>query len=108
MPKISVNPKISIAKEEKRFYGNEILADFQAREKAILKEKESVPDDVPNHVGMQTINAKSDTGKYFVEFASASSIHGLNHLVAPNRHPVEKYIQINLVFMIALTYSDDR
>ncbi|XP_029041308.1 pickpocket protein 19-like [Osmia bicornis bicornis] len=94
--------KISV-KEEKRFYGNEILADFQAREKAILKEKESVPTDVPNHVGMQTINAKSDTGKYFVEFASTSSIHGLNHLVAPNRHPVEKFLAV--LFILAALLS---
>nr|XP_012141251.1 PREDICTED: uncharacterized protein LOC100882998 [Megachile rotundata] len=94
MPKISVNGSKTTAKEGKHFYDNEILADFQARQKAILREKESVPADVPKHVGMRTINPKSNVGKYFVEFASVSTIHGLNHLVAPNRHPVEKFLAV--------------
>lgn len=89
MPKISVNlaPKEIGANS---FYVKEILPDLQARQKATLQEIKSVPEDVPNHVGMQAINPKSNAGRYMVEFASASSIHGLNHLVAPNRHPIEK------------------
>lgn len=71
------------------FLENEILPNFQTRWRAVLKQKESIPDNYPNRIGMPTINAKSNTGKYFVEFASSSSVHGLNHLVARDRHPVE-------------------
>lgn len=90
MPRMSVNRAKSILKENDYFYGNEILPEFRARQKAALKELESVPEDGPNEVGMQTINPKTEVGKYFVEFSSGSTIHGLNHLVAPHRHPVEK------------------
>ncbi|XP_043523868.1 pickpocket protein 28-like [Frieseomelitta varia] len=71
------------------FFENEILPDFQTRWRATLKQQESIPDNYPNRIGMPTINAKSNAGKYFVEFASSSTVHGLNHLVARNRHPVE-------------------
>lgn len=90
MPKVSVNQAKSISKENDYFYGNEILPEFRARQKANLKELKSVPEDGPNEVGMQTINPKTELGKYFVEFSSGSTIHGLNHLVAPHRHPIEK------------------
>lgn len=76
-------------KKNNYFYKNEILPDFQARWETTLKERKSISTDLPNRIGMPTINPKSDAGKYFVEFASSSTIHGLNHLVAPNRHPVE-------------------
>ncbi|KOC70359.1 Sodium channel protein Nach [Habropoda laboriosa] len=80
------------------FYNNEILADFQARSKATLKGKEFVAADLPKQIGMPTIKPKSNTGKYFVEFASSSTLHGLNHLVTPNRHPLE--ILLALLFII--------
>ncbi|XP_076681114.1 pickpocket protein 19 [Andrena cerasifolii] len=93
MPKVAVNlaPKEIGANS---FLDKEILPDLQARRKATLQGIKSVPEDVPNHVGMQAINPKSNVGKYMVEFASASSIHGLNHLVAPNRHPIEKLLAV--------------
>ena len=44
----------------------------------------------PPQLGMDKIRAKSDFGKFFVDFASSSTIHGLNHLAAPHRHPFER------------------
>ncbi|OAD60203.1 hypothetical protein WN48_06132, partial [Eufriesea mexicana] len=49
-------------------------------------------------VGMPTIYPKSNAGKYFVEFASSSTVHGLNHLVAPNRHPIEIFLAVLFIF----------
>ncbi|XP_076761857.1 pickpocket protein 19 [Xylocopa sonorina] len=43
---------------------------------------------------MPTINPRSNAGKYFVMFASSSTIHGLNHVVAPNKHPIEKLLAV--------------
>ncbi|XP_076231108.1 pickpocket protein 19 [Calliopsis andreniformis] len=101
MPKISANVAKLMPKKSDYFYDNEILSDFQTRQKAALKEIKSVPAGVPDHVGMQTISPKTNVGKYLVEFASASSIHGLNHLVAPHRHPVEKFLAV-LFILVAL------
>ncbi|CAK9823349.1 Pickpocket protein 19 [Anthophora retusa] len=80
------------------FYKNEILADFQTRSKATLKDKKSVVSDLPKQIGMPTINPKSNAGKYFVEFASSSTLHGLNHLVTPNRHPLEIFLAVLFIF----------
>lgn len=83
-----------IPKEVNYFYDNEILLDLRTRQEATLRVLESVPAEDPKHVGMQTINPKTNAGKYFVEFAGVSTIHGLNHLVAPHRHPIEKLVII--------------
>ncbi|XP_043263887.1 uncharacterized protein LOC122404069 [Colletes gigas] len=95
MPKMSRNlAKSKESEEHNYFYKDEILPDIRARQKAIPTEKDStVPmEQIPNHLGMQTIDTKSNIGKYFVEFASTSTIHGLRHWVAPHRHPVEKFL----------------
>lgn len=89
MSKIPKNISEKTQGKNNYFYENEILPDFQARWGATLKQRKSVFEHYPNHIGMPIISAKSNAGKYFVEFASSSSVHGLNHLVAPNRHPVE-------------------
>ncbi|XP_053997452.1 pickpocket protein 19-like isoform X1 [Hylaeus anthracinus] len=94
-----------IPKEHDYFY-NEILPDFRIRETVILNEKKSVLTDDRTRVGMQTINPKSKSGKYFVEFASGSTIHGLKHLVAPHRHPIEKILAVLFIFgaLLCLIY----
>ncbi|XP_068985210.1 pickpocket protein 19-like [Bombus flavifrons] len=92
MSKIPKNISEKTQEKNNYFYENEILPDFQARWGATLKQRKSVFEHYPNHIGMPIISAKSNAGKYFVEFASSSSVHGLNHLVAPNRHPVETFL----------------
>ncbi|KAG7190655.1 hypothetical protein KM043_006737 [Ampulex compressa] len=43
-------------------YINEILRDYQQRSKNVFKEMELIPDDKPNQVGMEKMNAKSAFG----------------------------------------------
>ncbi|XP_017892228.1 pickpocket protein 19-like isoform X1 [Ceratina calcarata] len=86
-----------MASEGGYFYKDEILPDFQTRQKAALAGKESIPNDLPNKIGMPTINPKSNVKKYLVECVSLSSLHGFNHLVAPNRHPVERFMSFLVI-----------
>ncbi|CAL7939244.1 unnamed protein product [Xylocopa violacea] len=97
MSKRTVHPsalETGVPKEGNFFYEHEILSDLRSRWRTTIKEKESVPSDLPNQIGMPTINPKSNAGKYFVMFASSSTIHGLNHVVAPNKHPIEKFLAV--------------
>lgn len=41
-------------------------------------------------IGMDKIRAKTNAGKYFVDFASSATVHGFNHLTAPHRFPIER------------------
>ncbi|XP_034944557.1 pickpocket protein 19-like [Chelonus insularis] len=55
-----------------------------------------------------TTRSKSSFKKYLVEYASASTVHGLNHLIAPRRHIFEKllvafFIIGSLVILIILS-----
>ncbi|KZC07762.1 Sodium channel protein Nach [Dufourea novaeangliae] len=98
MPKISTNASAkSGPRENNYFYDDEILPDLQARRKARLNVLNSVPADVPKEIGMRTITVKSNAGKYFVEFSSGSTIHGFKHFVAPNRHPIERFLAVLFV-----------
>ncbi|XP_076294152.1 acid-sensing ion channel 1 [Lasioglossum baleicum] len=97
MPKLSVSKAKPQPPKTAYFYGNEILPDFRARKEATLKDLEAVPPDDPTEVGMPTINPKSEVQRYFVEFCSGSTMLGFNHIVAPNRHPVEKYLAMAFV-----------
>ncbi|XP_071871612.1 pickpocket protein 19 [Bombus fervidus] len=94
MSKIPKNISEKTQEKNNYFFENEILPDFQSRWGATLKQRKSVFEHYPNHIGMPIIRAKSNAGKYFVEFASSSSVHGLNHLVTPNRHPVEIFLTV--------------
>ncbi|XP_033329496.2 uncharacterized protein LOC117222100 isoform X2 [Megalopta genalis] len=98
MPKSSLNKSMPLQKLD-YFYGNEILSDFQTRNEATLKNLAAVPPDDPTEIGMPTINPKSQLRKYFVEFCSGSTVLGFNHIVAPNRHPIEKYLVMIVVGM---------
>ncbi|XP_078039740.1 pickpocket protein 19 [Augochlora pura] len=100
MSKTSLNKAITLQQLD-YFYGNEILPDFRTRKEATLKDLATVPPDEPTEIGMPTINPKSELQKYFVEFCSGSTMLGFNHIVAPNRHPFEKFLVI-LVVGIAL------
>ncbi|XP_026675347.1 uncharacterized protein LOC108632248 isoform X2 [Ceratina calcarata] len=86
-----------MASEGGYFYKDEIVPDFQTRQKAALAGKESIPNDLSNKIGMPTINPKSNVKKYLVECVSLSSLHGFNHLVAPNRHPVERFMSFLVI-----------
>ncbi|XP_076644523.1 acid-sensing ion channel 1 isoform X2 [Halictus rubicundus] len=97
MPKVSVSKAKPPPTKIDYFYGNEILPDFRARKEATLKDLEAVPPDDPTEVGMPTINPKSEVQKYFVEFCSGSTMLGFNHIVAPHRHPLEKYLAMVFV-----------
>lgn len=54
-----------------------------------------------NVIGMSKIQAKTLYQRYFIDFASSSSIHGFNHMTAPRRHLVERY---NLLVKQSLIY----
>ncbi|XP_024941689.1 pickpocket protein 28 isoform X4 [Cephus cinctus] len=43
-------------------------------------------------LGTEKMRAKTALGKYLVDFAHNSTIHGLNHIVARRRHPVERFL----------------
>ncbi|XP_023290277.1 pickpocket protein 19-like [Orussus abietinus] len=47
-----------------------------------------------NRVGMDKIRAKTSTGRYLVDFVNNSCIHGLNHLAAPHRHVLERFLAV--------------
>lgn len=82
----------SSAREKNRcFHTNEILPDYQTRMKNALAELRIVPDVVLDHIGLEEINGTNAKERYFIDFARNSSIHGLNHIVARRRHPVERY-----------------
>lgn len=55
----------------------------------ILRDKPKAWKSEPQ-IGMDKIRARTNMGKYLVNFANSSTIHGLNHLAAPHRHPFEK------------------
>lgn len=57
-------------------------------------------------LGMEAIRAKTVWGRYFVDFATSTTIHGLNHLTAPRRHIFEKYLAVLFIFgaFIALIF----
>ncbi|XP_008546056.1 pickpocket protein 11 isoform X1 [Microplitis demolitor] len=64
-----------------------------------------------NVIGMSKIQAKTLYQRYFIDFASSSSIHGFNHMTAPRRHLVERFLAamfiigafISLIFL-SLTF----
>ncbi|XP_043275011.1 pickpocket protein 28-like [Venturia canescens] len=64
----------------------------------IFGEKPKAWESAPQ-IGMDKIRARTDMGKYLVNFANSSTIHGLNHLAAPHRHPFEKFLAV--VFILA-------
>lgn len=73
------------------FHVHEISPYFQARLEATEKIMSRIAeDDTTAHIGMKKIKAKSSIGRYFVDFTGNSTIHGFNHLAAPQRHPVER------------------
>ncbi|XP_043494290.1 uncharacterized protein LOC122519108 [Polistes fuscatus] len=100
-----------ITNEEKNTKENfsyffEIMPDYQKRRKLNIKNVQSVPNESATHVDTNLINAKSLMSRYFVEFASNSSINGLKHLVARNRHMFERILLtiIILAALASLTY----
>lgn len=72
------------------FHKNEILPDYQKHMKIILAILQTIPDDSPKHIGMKKMRGRTTLQRYFIDFANKSTIHGLNHLVAPQRHPIER------------------
>ncbi|XP_074107765.1 uncharacterized protein LOC141533015 [Cotesia typhae] len=48
-------------------------------------------DSSTTNIGMSKIQAKTLFQKYYIDFASSSSIHGFNHMTAPGRHLIERY-----------------
>ncbi|KAL2722238.1 pickpocket protein 19-like [Vespula squamosa] len=89
--------------KEKFSYLYEIAPDFQKRTRLTVKNVRSVPKESATHVGMDVMTTKSLMGQYFVEFANNSSIHGLNHLVARHRHPLERFLVA--IFILAALAS---
>lgn len=47
-------------------------------------------DSSTTNIGMSKIQAKTLFQKYYIDFASSSSIHGFNHMTAPGRHLIER------------------
>ncbi|KAF7399113.1 hypothetical protein HZH68_007705 [Vespula germanica] len=89
--------------KEKFSYLYEIAPDFQKRTRLTVKNIRSIPEESATHVGMDVMTTKSLMGQYFVEFANNSTIHGLNHLVARHRHPLEKLLVA--IFILAALAS---
>lgn len=79
------NPKIHKTPDEKfhMIYMKELLS-----EERLTNHVEQLS--LPVQMGMDKIRAKTVLGKYLVDFASSSSIHGLNHMTAPRRHIIER------------------
>lgn len=87
MTKKSARKTLETTLEKNEYFcENEILPDLQARQRITRREKSAYP----TMIGLPSINPKSVAGKYFVKFASSGTLHGLNHLVAPNKHPFER------------------
>lgn len=88
MTKKSVTKTLETTLEKSEYFcKNEILPDLQARQRITSRKEKSA---YPTMIGLPSINPKSVAGKYFVKFASSGTLHGLNHLVAPNKHPLER------------------
>ncbi|CAG5075489.1 Similar to ppk11: Pickpocket protein 11 (Drosophila melanogaster) [Cotesia congregata] len=77
-----------------------------------LKKIDYSEDDSSNtNIGMSKIQAKTLFQKYYIDFASSSSIHGFNHMTAPRRHLIERFLTaffiigsfISLIFL-SLTF----
>ncbi|KAK0159008.1 hypothetical protein PV328_009940 [Microctonus aethiopoides] len=92
------NPKIHKAPDEKfhMIYMKELFS-----EERLANHVERLPS--PVQMGMDKIRAKTLLGKYLVDFASSSSIHGLNHMTAPRRHIIERFLAA--LFIIAALAS---
>ncbi|XP_031367621.1 pickpocket protein 19-like [Apis dorsata] len=96
MTKKSVTKTLETTLEKSEYFcENEILPDLQARQRITSRKEKSA---YPTMIGLPSINPKSVAGKYFVKFASSGTLHGLNHLVAPNKHPFERFLI--LVFVV--------
>lgn len=88
MKKKSVTKTLETTLEKSEYFcENEILPDLRARQRITSREEKSA---YPTMIGLPSINPKSVIGKYFVEYASSGTLHGLNHFVAPNKHPIER------------------
>lgn len=72
------------------FHKNEILPDYQKRATDMSAKLQIVPDIKLNHIGVENIVGTNAREKYFIEFASKCGFHGINHIVARRRHPVER------------------
>lgn len=66
----------------------------------VVQRKLFEPEDVgrlgksADQTGMGKIHAKTSTGKFVVEYLSRATVHGFNHICAPHRHYVERYVII--------------
>ena len=68
------------------FYANELARAVGAA----VKDYGILESPYPPSIGMDRMAARTRTGRYFVECASGSTLHGFNHLVAPRRHSCER------------------
>lgn len=69
------------------FYINELVSSIKRRK---IKDLGFLEPPWPPSIGMDKMQTRSKWINYIVDFAHGSSIHSLNHLVAPRRHPFEK------------------
>ncbi|XP_046737738.1 pickpocket protein 28-like [Diprion similis] len=69
----------------------------------VVKRKIFKPEDVGRlgrsaaQVGMGKIKVKTPMSQYIVDFFNKSTIHGLNHIVAPRRHFIERILTVIFV-----------
>lgn len=72
----------------KVYYLNELVPSVKIRRE--VKDLGILEPPWPPAIGMDKMHTRSKSLRYIIDFAHQSSIHGLNHLVAPRRHAFER------------------
>lgn len=79
--------------EVQTFYLKEIWPDLE-RKRALWTVKDvGVLESPVVKIGVDKIQGKTPLGRFLVDFAHNSTIHGLNHLAVPRRHICERSVE---------------